>query len=53
MNIDEMTIEQVIARMKEIKGLINSADADSLKNLTEELDNLIERKKALEAGALA
>lgn len=51
MDIKDMNLEQVVARMGEIKGLIDSADSEKLDTLNKELDELLARKKELEAGA--
>lgn len=51
MEIKDMQIEDIEARMSEINGLLNSDDAD-IDALTSEVDALIEQRTALETRAV-
>ena len=51
MEIKDMQIEDIEARMSEINGLLNSEDAD-IDALTAEVDELIEQRTALETRAV-
>lgn len=50
MEFDKMTIEQVEARIGEIRELLNAEDAD-IEALNAEVDKLLERKAAIKAAA--
>ena len=51
MEIKDMQMEDIEARMSEINGLLNSEDAD-IDALTAEVDELIEQRTALETRAV-